>query len=172
MSILFRYGLLLEGGDEVTDLSLSVSDSVGLAETTAGLVGDLVCSVEDSVTVTKVTSVALAVLGSICWGHDTGVEESNKKNFQDNWTGTGSIGGSDDEEALEIESGNYMESENMQLGTGCVLISINKYRSGTGVPVKKYKTAGTSGDLAGAAWLAYSDQFYCEGWAKIRLEVA
>ena len=109
--------------------------------------------------------------GTVCWGHDTGVVEDNIRDFVGNWTGTGAITGSGDAEQAELQTGEYLESEDWDLGP-CLFNSArirqNVYQLGDDVTIK-YKTAATQGALAGVGWSAYVP-FQSLGWVKIRIE--
>jgi hypothetical protein len=148
----------------VTD-SLTVSD----LDLVSCKVGSPVVSVTESVTTSGVVTIQLS-LGSIVWGQSAGVSELVKRTFG-NWTGTGSSGGSGDEEILEIHTGEYMQSAEYELGLGSYAITANKYRAG-GTPIIKYKTASTSAGIAGASLLTFSGSFSSLGWIQVRLEAS
>lgn len=124
----------------------------------------------------RITHIAGEVLrrsfGTICWGHDTGVVEVNIRDFLGNWSGTGTITGSGDAEQIELQTGEYMESVDWNLGS-CLFNSArlrqNVYQAGDDVTLK-YKTAATQGALAGVGWSAYTGPFQSLGWVKIRIE--
>jgi hypothetical protein len=170
----------------VSSLSINVNDSCSVAESTTCVTGDLVCSVTDNVTTVEVTSgtesVSISVtesitvagtvttrlsLGSICWGQSAGVTELVKRTFS-TWTGTGSSGGSGDEEVLEIHTGEYMECAGYELGLGSYAITVNKYRAG-GTPVILYKTATTLAGLTSESYTTFSGSFSSLGWVQVRL---
>jgi hypothetical protein len=146
----------------VTD-SLTVSD----LDLVSCKVGSPVVSITDSVTASGIITIQLSI-GSICWGQSTGVSELVKRTFS-TWTGTGSVGGSGDEEVLEIHTGEYMQSAAYELGLGSYAITVNKYRAG-GTPIISYKTASTSAGIAGASLLSFSGSFSSLGWIQVRLE--
>jgi hypothetical protein len=66
---------------------------------------------------------------SICWGHDTGVQEGTVRNLT-TWSGTGLVAGSGDSERLVISSGEYMESEAIYTGEKNITLAKNKYAAG------------------------------------------
>jgi len=66
------------------------------------------------------------ITGSSCWGHSTDVTQDNTRPLTTNWTGTGSISGSGDSEKIELSSGQYMESEIVQI-SGTVRVRLNVY---------------------------------------------
>lgn len=109
------------------------------------------------------------VVGTTCWGHDTGVEETNSLDLS-TWTGTGTVSGSGDAEKLELDGGQYMESPIIETGEYTITLLEDKYGSGAGSAVLKYKTAATSGGIAAAEWNTYSTPFVSLGYAQLRLE--
>ena len=70
---------------------------------------------------------------------------------------------------MDLDGGEYMESEIVNTGSETVTIELNKYGSGDSVTVK-YKTAATSAGISGATWTAYSVPFASSGFAQVRLE--
>lgn len=90
--------------------------------------------------------------------------------FQANWTGTGIIYGSGDLERIELNPGEYMESEDWELGAMTAIINLNKYLSGDTVIIY-WKTASTQAGLVLSAWQPwYGGSFVSEGWIKLRIE--
>ena len=65
--------------------------------------------------------------GSVTWGHDTGVVETNVRDFSGNWTGTGTILGAADAEIISLTAGEYMESEVVNTGVKTVELDQNHY---------------------------------------------
>jgi len=130
--------------------------------------GDIDVYDDSSLTEDVTVELATTLVGSVCWGHDTDVEEDNIENFS-TWSGDGTVTGSGDSETIQLEAGQYMESPAVNIGAGMVTLAWNKYASGD-VPTIKYKNAATQGGLAGAGWNVYSDQFDCLGWAQVRIE--
>jgi hypothetical protein len=63
-------------------------------------------------------------IGPTCWGHQTGVTQTNIRAFQGNWTGTGSIENTGDSERIKLEPGQYMISEVVE--TGAVTVTLGK----------------------------------------------
>jgi len=108
--------------------------------------------------------------GSVCWGHDTGVVEDNVRDFLNNWSGDASIQGLGDAERIQFDSGEYEESETWYIGAGRVRLIIDKYGSGSGTPVVKYKQGSSQALCEADSWHAYTIPFVCGGWVKIRLE--
>lgn len=107
---------------------------------------------------------------SICWGHDSGVEEGSIRNLSI-WSGTGSIVGSGDDEKLALESDEYMESENIETGQNNILLSINKYDVGSSNPTLQYKNASGEAGLASVSYVNYLGEFDGSGWVKLKLLV-
>lgn len=110
--------------------------------------------------------------GTICWGHDTGVIETNIKDFFGNWAGTAAIQGVGDAERIEFDSGEDSESETWNIGPGRVKITIDKYGSGSGTPVIKYKSGNSQISCEADSWHAYTGSFITTGWIKIKIECA
>ena len=106
----------------------------------------------------------------VVWGHDSGVSEPNVRNFQGNWTGTGTIGnpGVADSERLELEAGEYMVSEIVETGTVTVEVLLNVYQSGDAVTIE-YRHGATPNACATASWTSYTGQFSSLGYMQIRL---
>jgi len=108
--------------------------------------------------------------GTICWGHDTGVEEANIRDFNGNWSGTALVSGSGDAEELHFDIGEYEESETWNIGAHRVKITIDKYASGYGTPTVEYKNGATQVACEADSWHAYIGPFVCSGWIKVRVE--
>lgn len=126
----------------------------------------------------RITHVGVEVLrinevGTVCWGHDTGVVEENTKDYTGNWTGTGAISGAGDPELIGLQTGEYMESQDWYLGP-CIFNSArlrqNVYDPTGDDVTLKYKTAATLAALPGTGWSAYTGPFQSLGWVKIRIE--
>lgn len=124
---------------------------------------------------TTVSSTTLAPttappLGTICWGHDTGVTEDNKFPFLGHWAGIAVISGVGDAEKFDFDLAEFEESESWHIGIHRVKIQINKYIGGTGVPTIKYKNGSTLANCNADTWHNYVAPFNCLGWVKVRLE--
>jgi hypothetical protein len=106
----------------------------------------------------------------IVWGHDTAVLETNIRDFDGNWTGTGDIinPGVDDTECLRLEAGESMTSELVNTGAEDVLIAYNVYAAGDNVTLE-YRHAATPVDCLAAAWNAYLAPFTSLGYVQIRV---
>jgi hypothetical protein len=117
-----------------------------------------------------VVGVPTAVIsGEVTWGHDTGVVESNIRDFSGNWTGTGAISGSGDAETICLESGEYMISEVVNTGAYTVHLFQNLY-DGTGDDVDlDYRHGATQAACEAAAWNNYTVPFTSLGYVQIRL---
>jgi len=110
------------------------------------------------------------MLGSVCWGNTDEGNEDMYKTFTTYWTGTGSVSGSGDSEKISLDAGEYMESETWNTGAVDVELTLNKYETGLGSCVVKYKTGTTQADCEGQAWATYSSPFTSGGWVKVRIE--
>jgi len=98
------------------------------------------------------------------------VEEVNVEDITGNWTGTGEIIGSGDDEKVELNVGEYMElSSPWNIGSGTARIILNKYVVGDVVTVK-YKSGATSEACVSDTWHNYTIPFNQDGWVLIRLE--
>lgn len=115
-------------------------------------------------------SVATAPIGSVCWGHVTGVTEANTRAFAGNWTGTGDISSSGDGETIDINAGEYMESEVVNTGIKTVELDQNHYDI-TGDTVKlEYRHGATIVDCEAAGWNDYTIPFLSLGFVQVRIE--
>lgn len=112
------------------------------------------------------------VAGSVCWGHVTGVTQDNTRTFTTNWTGTGTISGSGDSETVKLASGEYVESEVVNVGAGSTTITLDDYATGSGSPTVKYKDGDTEANCEADTWNTYSTPFTSQGFVKVRLEEA
>jgi hypothetical protein len=110
--------------------------------------------------------------GPVCWGHISGVEEKNARPFFGNWAGTGIIDGTGDTERLGLGDGGYMESEDWHITVSAsqVRLSYDKYRTGSGSPVIKYKNSSSKNGLSVVDWITYTEPFDGSGWVKVRIE--
>lgn len=108
--------------------------------------------------------------GTVCWGHDTSVEEDNTRDFTANWTGTGSISGSGDSEKISLRGSQYMESETWNTGSMTVVLDVDKYGSGSGSYTLKYKTGASAVACEAEEWATYSAPFASSGYVKLRVE--
>lgn len=108
------------------------------------------------------------ITGSACWGHDTDVTETNVRNFAMNWTGTGAVQNTGDNERLVLGSGEYMESEIVNTGAQTVEILGNKYQSGD-IVMLFYKTGNSKTTCESASWTGYAAPFVSSGYVKIKV---
>lgn len=108
--------------------------------------------------------------GTVCWGHDTGVTESNIRNLSGNWTGSGYISGVGDAERINFVAAENEESETWNIGAHRIKIQYNKYASGSGVPTIKYKNGSSQALCEADTWHTYTVPFVCTGWVKVRIE--
>jgi hypothetical protein len=106
----------------------------------------------------------------VVWGHDTGVSETVVRNFQNNWTGTGTVGnpGTADTERLELEAGQYMISELVHSGAIRVKIEYNVYSSGDTINLD-YRHGATPVACEAADWNDYGGSFDSLGYLQVRV---
>ena len=106
----------------------------------------------------------------VVWGHDTGVLEANVRNFDGNWTGTGTIGnpGVADTERLELEAGENMVSEIVNTGAVDVIILYNVYAAGHNINLD-YRHGDTPAACEGAGWNDYVGAFTSLGYIQVRV---
>lgn len=109
-------------------------------------------------------------VGSVCWGHVTGVTQDNTRTFVTNWTGTGTISGSGDAEIVELAEGQYVESEVINIEAGLKEINLDDYQSGSGAVIVKYKDGSSVANCEADTWNTYSVPYTSEGYSQIRLE--
>ena len=97
--------------------------------------------------------------------------EDNIRNFQGNWTGTGTIEnpGVADTERVALDSGEYMESEMVDTGTVTVELLQNEYAVGDDVTIR-YRHGATPNDCAVAAWNLYAVPFASLGYVEVRID--
>jgi len=180
--------------DALSDLEASVFDTTEFSDSAAVLSESLQVDVVDSVAfedsgqvevgeipdrniqpfetveITDAVNVTTeAISGTICWGHDSDVVENVVKDFTGNWTGTGDIVGSGDAEAIEIDSGETMESETWETGAVPVKITPNKYGTGIGVVHIEYKTGDSVGNCEADSWHEYVGSFISSGYVKVKV---
>lgn len=128
-------------------------------------------NVFDGITVAEDKTIQVSsigsLVGSVCWGHDTDVDETNVENLS-TWVGTGEASGSGDDEIITLITEQYMDSPDVNI-SGMVTLAWNKYKAGDD-PTVKYKTTAAQGDLDAAEWADYTDQFLSLGWVRIRIE--
>lgn len=118
----------------------------------------------------KIASDAALIEGTTCWGHVTGVTETNVRTFSGNWTGTGAASGTGDSEVLVLDSGEYMESEVVNTGAVTIELLQNEYAAGDSAYALKYRTGATQAACEAAEWTAYSTSFASDGFVQVRVE--
>ena len=109
------------------------------------------------------------IVGSTCWGHVTGVTETNVRTFTTNWTGTAQIINSGDTEAVRLYSGTYLESEVVAV-SGTIAFTRDKYTAGSGSITSKYKTGTTEANCLADSWHTFTTSFTSTGYIQIRIE--
>jgi hypothetical protein len=113
----------------------------------------------------------LTIEGTVCWGHDTGVTQTNIRDFSGNWTGTGAISGSGDSEVITLDDGEYMESEIVNIGVKDIEILIDDYGAGSGpAETVQYKDGATEAACEADSWHNYTVPFRSAGYVKVRVE--
>ena len=96
--------------------------------------------------------------------------ESNIRDFNGNWTGTGTIvnPGVVDTERVELDSGEYMISEIVNTGAVDVEILYNVYAAGDAIDLD-YRHGATPNACAVAAWNNYVASFTSAGYVQVRI---
>lgn len=95
--------------------------------------------------------------------------EDNARDFAGTWYGTGAISGTGDAERIELDSGEYMQSEIVDTGDMIVELIANKYQAG-GTFTVKYRTAASPAAVLAASWSDYSVPFASSGYTQARVE--
>lgn len=155
---------------QLTIADIIVSDQASITEDITAVCSQLLIeiSIYDELVLTELSVVSTGYLaGSVVWGHDTGVDESNVENLS-SWIGTGEASGSGDDEIITLVTEQYMDSSDVNI-SGMVTLAWNKYKTGDD-PTVKYKTAAAQESLDAAEWIDYTDQFNSLGWVRIRIE--
>lgn len=111
----------------------------------------------------------MAISGSTCWGHSTGVVEDNTRTFVDNWTGTGEASGSGDAEFLKLDETEYMVSEVVSTGTLHVLLYQNLYDEDGDDATLEYRHAASEEACESAEWTPYTAPFKSLGYVQVRV---
>ena len=112
-------------------------------------------------------------VGEVCWGDDNPIE-SNVRDFLGNITsGAGyRVLGAGDLERVELEAGGWIELETWNFGTMLCKISRDKYETGSGSVVIKYKNGSSEAICDADGWTEYSVEFDCDNWVNVRVEAA
>ena len=148
---------LSESASESVSPSLSESASPSLSESVSPILSES-------------ASPSPGPTGDVCWGHVTGVLETNVLPFNGNWTGTGEIEnpGANDNERLALEAGENMISEMVNTGVITCEILQNEYAVGDDVTLE-YRDGATAAICNAAAWGAYGAPFESLGFVQIRV---
>jgi hypothetical protein len=110
--------------------------------------------------------------GTVVFGHEseTFIEEDNIKPYTGNWSGTGAIVGSGNDEKIRLAEGQYMEmDEPWNLTSMRAIVSLNKYGSGDAATIK-YKDGDSAANCEADDWNLYTVPFVSSGWIMVRLE--
>jgi len=97
------------------------------------------------------------------------VVEDVTRTFADYWTGTGAIDAASDLETIELDDGEYMESEVVDTESYTIRLRANVYRPGDD-PVIQYRTGATEGACLAAGWTSYTVPFSSLGFSQVRIE--
>jgi len=117
-------------------------------------------------------SAGAIIEGTVCWGHETGVIETNVRTFASNWTGTGAIlNGDPDAERMELNSGEYFDSEYVNTGIRYVELLQNYYNPLGDDVTMSYKTGDTTENCDLDVWHTYVSPFISAGIVKIRMSI-
>ena len=113
-------------------------------------------------------------MGSVCYGHITGVTEDYAETFVDHWIyGNAVITLTGDDEIISFGSGQYRESKPWKTGAGTFKVQIDKYQTGTGGSPSsiEYKEGATSSACEADSWHTYSDGvgLVSTGWIKLKI---
>lgn len=110
------------------------------------------------------------IVGSICWGHVTGVTEDVAEAFSERWYGTGLIYGTSDAERMAVNSGEVMYSGITATGVKDIALTQNGY-DGTGDDVTlEWRTGATyMGCFDSPVWTEYSAPFRSLGYIQVKL---
>lgn len=108
------------------------------------------------------------IIGTSCWGHITGVVESNVRTFANHWTGTGAIEGVGDTEYIELNAGEYMISETVYTGIKTIELDQNHYSAGD-TATMKYRTGTTQVECEAAGWTTYTVPFVSANYVQVYL---
>lgn len=95
--------------------------------------------------------------------------ETNKRTFVDHWTGTGTIADAGDDERIELEAGEYMESEVVFTDVRDVQLLQNNYKVGNDV-LLRYRHGDSEANCLIAGWQDYIGSFESLGYVQVRLE--
>jgi len=106
----------------------------------------------------------------VVWGHDTAVSESNVRDFDGNWTGTGTIenAGVADTERLALEAGENMVSEVVRTGAVDILLDYNVYAAGDTINFD-YRHGNSVANCVAASWNDYTVPFTSLGYVQVRV---
>lgn len=95
--------------------------------------------------------------------------EDNIRTFADNWTGTGTIGGSGNAETICLSTGEAMDSEMVYTGTVSVELAQNVYSAGDTI-LLRYRHGATVAACEAAEWVTYANPFVSLGYVQVRVE--
>lgn len=109
--------------------------------------------------------------GPAAFGHETDVTQANVLTFGGDWTGTGSIYGTGDDERLVLGPGEYMEGPIVNVGAVTVRLADDEYQAALGPAVTiKYKDGASEAACDADSWNTYAAPFVSAGYVRPRLE--
>lgn len=109
------------------------------------------------------------IIGTVCWGHSTGVTQLNTRTFAADWTGTATASGAGDAQILTFYPSENMESKVVQTGVARVVVAQNVYQQNDNVVIK-YRHGASVAACQAASWSTYTVPFVCLGFMQVRLE--
>jgi hypothetical protein len=100
------------------------------------------------------------------------VVETNVRTFSGNWTGDGEILNGDlDAERLELNAGEYFDSEYVDTGIRYVELLQNYYDPSGNDVTMSYKTGDTTANCDLDTWHDYVSPFISAGIVRIRMSI-
>ena len=155
---------------ESASASASGSASASASESTSGSASGSASSSASGSASGSASPSPSPVAISVVWGHDTDVIEDTVRDFENNWTGTGTIenAGVSDTERLALDAEEYMISEIADTGAVNIVIGYNTYTEGDIIDLD-YRHGATPTACEEAAWNNYTGQFTSLGYVQIRV---
>jgi hypothetical protein len=114
----------------------------------------------------------------VVWGQCPPVDQDFSENFEDFWSGTGTIIDTTatidatcvDQVMILDCPPEVMESEPWYLGVGIAVIRINEYGSGVGTPYIEFRTGATKAACLASTYEPYDGiSLISLGWVQIRV---
>jgi hypothetical protein len=145
--------------------SLSPSSSESISASASASASE---SPSSSVSPSVSPSPSPAVAASVVWGHVTSVTEDNARTFAQDWTGTGTIELSGDDERIALSAGQSMTSAVVSTGAVSVVLTYNQYKAGDTVTFE-YRHGATPNACDVASWNTYTVPFVSDGYVQVRV---